>query len=152
LVAFSFVLAILAISKYYIMATLTKTLRNIISVLMLAILLSNCSKDAGTKPLLQASNPVSQNTKSAVKIYEHIVWDLYGAWDYSFEAHVIDADLVLGRNKNNLMVQVWEDQKNDWSSADKYSWYLHEDAIHIVYPSFDDAIKGTYATIRVVYF
>ena len=136
------------------MATLTKTLLNFISVFALAVLFSNCSKDDGTQlqPQPQTSNPASKNTKSTVIIYEHIVWDLYDTWGYSIEAHVIDADMILDRDKNNLMVQVWEDQKNDWSTAVKYEWYLHEDAIHIINPSFDDAIKGTYARIRVVYF
>jgi hypothetical protein len=91
-------------------------------------------------------------TRAEEKIYDHIVWDLYDAWGYALEAHIIDASVVAGRDKKRLIVLVWEDQIKDWSDPNKYDWYLHEDAIHIVHPSIDDAIRGTYAKIKVIYF
>jgi len=138
-------------SKYHTMATLTKTFLRHITVFTIVVLFSNCSKDEGTQPDPQTPIAASQNSRSEEKIYDQIVWDLYDAWGYAFEAHIIDASVVRGRDKKRLTVFVWDDQRMDWSDHDKYDWYLYQDAIHIVHPSFDDAIRGTYARIKVIY-
>jgi hypothetical protein len=131
---------------------LTKTLLRFISVFTFVVLFSKCSKEEGTLPQTPLTGPPIL-VRSEEKIYEHIVWDLYDAWGYGgLEAHIIDASVVTGRDKKRLTVLVWDEQRKDWSDQDKYDWYLYQDAIHIVNPSSDPTIRGTYANIKVIYF
>ena len=136
--------------KCHTMATLTKPILRFISVFSIIVLFSNCSKDSVTQP--QPGIIASENSQSSEKIYNHVVWELYGAWDYAYEAHIPDANVGSGSGcGGRLTVQVWDDQLNDWSTSDRYKWYLHQDEIHVVNPSFDAAIRGTYTRIRVIH-
>jgi hypothetical protein len=98
---------------------------------------------------------IAQDTsKTTSKIYENLPWKWQESeWGgFSYYLLINDPAAFINRNISNMEVQLWDDQRQNWSAPDRFGWSLDIDALRVDHYGTADPIAGTITRAKITFY
>ena len=78
-------------------------------------------------------NVLADPLSGTERIYENLTWKVEdNGWGFYAQLFINEKDIFIYRNILNTSVSVWDEEKQDWVSPDRYEWYGGDDGLSIM--------------------